>query len=65
MIKVQAGLLERRRINLVKLGTTQLPPGKEYQHIRLFGADKKGEDNIMRGIALRFGTDDIDVKLVL
>ncbi len=25
------------------------------------GADKKGEDNIMRGIALRFGTDDIDV----
>ena len=26
-----------------------------------FGADKKGEDNIMRGIALRFGTDDVDV----
>ena len=25
------------------------------------GADKKGEDNIMRGIALRFGTDDVDV----
>ena len=25
------------------------------------GADKKGDDNIMRGIALRFGTDDVDV----
>ena len=25
------------------------------------GADKKGKDNIMRGIALRFGADDIDV----
>ena len=25
------------------------------------GADKRGEDNIMRGIALRFGTDDVDV----
>ena len=25
------------------------------------GADKKGEDNIMRGIALRFGTDDVDI----
>ena len=25
------------------------------------GADKKGEDNIMRGMALRFGTDDVDV----
>ena len=25
------------------------------------GADKKGEDNIMRGIALRFGADDVDV----
>ena len=25
------------------------------------GADKKGEDNIMRGIALRFGTDDVNV----
>ena len=25
------------------------------------GADKKGEDDIMRGIALRFGTDDVDV----
>ena len=26
-----------------------------------FGADKKGEDDIMRGIALRFGADDVDV----
>ena len=25
------------------------------------GADKKGEDDIMRGIALRFGADDVDV----
>ena len=25
------------------------------------GADKKGEDNIMRGIALRFGSDGVDV----
>ncbi len=25
------------------------------------GADKKGQDNIIRGIALRFGTDDVDV----
>ena len=25
------------------------------------GADKKGDDDIMRGIALRFGTDDVDV----
>ncbi|PDH17911.1 MAG: hypothetical protein CNB62_02205, partial [Pelagibacterales bacterium MED-G44] len=25
------------------------------------GADKKGKDNIMRGIALRFGADDVDV----
>ena len=25
------------------------------------GADKKGDDNIMRGIALRLGTDDVDV----
>ena len=26
-----------------------------------FGADKKGDDDIMRGIALRFGADDVDV----
>ena len=26
------------------------------------GADKKGEDNIMRGIALRFGSDDVPKK---
>ena len=25
------------------------------------GADKKGDDNIMRGIAIRFGSDDVDV----
>ena len=28
---------------------------------KILGADKKGEDNIMRGIALRFGTDDVDI----
>ena len=62
MIKVQAGLFGARALlALVKLGTTAIPQKNINTSAITLGADKKGEDNIMRGIALRFGTDDIDV----
>ena len=63
MIKVQAGLFGAKALSvLVKLGTTQLPLQRISIHPQSHLVQiKKGEDNIMRGIALRFGTDDIDV----
>ena len=49
-------------ISLGSTGDTSQSSSKSINTSAItLGADKKGEDNIMRGIALRFGADDIDV----
>ncbi len=49
-------------ISIGKVGDDSASSAKDISSSALtLGADKKGEDNIMRGIALRFGADDIDV----
>jgi len=49
-------------ISIGKVGDDSASSAKDINTSAItLGADKKGEDNIMRGIALRFGTDDIDV----
>ena len=49
-------------ISIGNAGDTKQSSSKSiYTSAVTLGADKKGEDNIMRGIALRFGTDDVDV----
>ena len=49
-------------ISIGKVGDDSASSAKDINSSAItLGADKKGEDNIMRGIALRFGTDDIDV----
>ena len=49
-------------ISIGKVGDDSVSSAKSINTSAItLGADKKGEDNIMRGIALRFGTDDIDV----
>ena len=49
-------------ISIGKVGDDTASSAKDINSSAItLGADKKGEDNIMRGIALRFGTDDIDV----
>ena len=49
-------------ISIGKVGDDSASSAKNINTSAItLGADKKGEDNIMRGIALRFGTDDIDV----
>ena len=49
-------------ISIGKVGDDSASSAKSINTSAItLGADKKGEDNIMRGIALRFGTDDIDV----
>ena len=49
-------------ISIGKVGDTSYSSSKDINTSSItFGADKKSEDNIMRGIALRFGSDDVDV----
>ena len=49
-------------ISIGNAGDTKQSSSKSiYTSAVTLGVDKKGEDNIMRGIALRFGTDDVDV----
>ena len=49
-------------ISIGKVGDDSASSAKDINTSAItLGADKKGDDNIMRGIALRFGTDDIDV----
>ena len=49
-------------ISIGKIGDTSNSSSKDINTSAItFGADKRGEDNIMRGIALRFGSDDVDV----
>ena len=49
-------------ISIGKIGDTSNSSSKDINTSAItLGADKKSEDNIMRGIALRFGSDDVDV----
>ena len=49
-------------ISIGKIGDTSNSSSKDVNTSAItFGADKRSEDNIMRGIALRFGSDDVDV----
>ncbi len=49
-------------ISIGKVGDTSYSSSKDINTSAItFGADKKSEDNIMRGIALRLGSDDVDV----
>ena len=49
-------------ISIGKVGDDSASSAKDINTSAItLGADKKGDDNIMRGIALRFGTDDINV----
>ena len=49
-------------ISIGSVGDTSQSSSKSINTSAItLGADKKGEDDIMRGIALRLGTDDIDV----
>ncbi len=49
-------------ISIGKIGDTSSSSSKNINTSAItLGADKRSEDNIMRGIALRFGSDDVDV----
>ena len=49
-------------ISIGKIGDTSDSSSKDVNTSAItLGADKRGKDNIMRGIALRFGNDDVDV----
>jgi uncharacterized protein YhjY with autotransporter beta-barrel domain len=49
-------------ISIGSTGDTSQSSSKDINTSAItLGADKKGDDNIMRGIALRFGSDDVDV----
>tara|TARA_B100001173_G_scaffold308527_1_gene318964 strand:+ start:202 stop:2322 length:2121 start_codon:yes stop_codon:yes gene_type:complete len=49
-------------ISIGKIGDTSNSSSKDVNTSAItLGADKRGKDNIMRGIALRFGNDDVDV----
>ena len=49
-------------ISIGSTGDTESSSSKSINTSAItLGADKKGEDDVMRGIALRFGTDDVDV----
>ena len=49
-------------ISIGKSGDTSYSSAKDINTTALtFGADKRDENNIMRGIALRLGSDDVDV----
>ena len=49
-------------ISIGKSGDTSYSSAKDINTTAItFGADKRDENNIMRGIALRLGSDDVDV----
>ena len=49
-------------ISIGRIGDTSVSSSKKINTSAItLGADKRGKDNIMRGIALRFGSDDVDV----
>ena len=49
-------------ISVGRIGDTSVSSSKDINTSAItIGADKRGKDNIMRGIALRFGSDDVDV----
>ena len=49
-------------ISVGRIGDTSVSSSKNINTSAItLGADKRGKDNIMRGIALRFGSDDVDV----
>ncbi|MDA9707137.1 autotransporter domain-containing protein [Candidatus Pelagibacter sp.] len=49
-------------ISVGRIGDTSASSSKKINTSAItLGADKRGKDNIMRGIALRFGSDDVDV----
>ena len=49
-------------ISIGKIGDTSNSSSKDINTSAItLGADKRSENNIMRGIALRFGSDDVDV----
>ncbi len=49
-------------ISIGKIGDTSNSSSKDINTSAItLGADKRNEDNIMRGIAIRFGSDDVDV----
>ena len=49
-------------ISIGRTGDSATSPFKDIKTSGItLGADKKGEDDIMRGIALKFGADDVDV----
>ena len=49
-------------ISIGSVGDTSQSSSKNINTSAItLGADKKGDDDIMRGIALRFGSDDVDV----
>ena len=49
-------------ISIGNTGDTNISSSKSISTSAItLGADRRGEDNIMRGIALRFGADDVDV----
>ncbi len=49
-------------ISIGSTGDTSISSSKDISSSAItFGVDKKSENNLMRGIALRFGSDDIDV----
>ena len=49
-------------ISIGKIGDNSNSSSKDINTTAItLGADKRSEDNIMRGIALRFGSDDVDV----
>ncbi len=49
-------------ISIGRIGDTSNSSSKDVNTSAItFGADKRSEDNIMRGIALRLGSDDVDV----
>ena len=49
-------------ISVGRIGDTSVSSSKDINTSAItLGADKRGKDNIMRGIALRFGSDDVDV----
>ena len=63
IIKIQVGLFwSEGTISIGSTGDTSQSSSKDINTSAItLGADKKGDDNIMRGIALRFGSDDVDV----
>ena len=54
--------MERGTVSIGKAGDTSYSSAKNVTTTALtFGADKRYENNIMRGIALRLGNDEVEV----